>query len=202
MGDLRLLAATLAVAAVWPGAAHAGPMLTGQVTYDPAARLYTYAYTLDDRAAPAPVDLVSVRVATHVYDLSHRNPVGYTAPAPFTDFYTSEGGWDTAALAGGTFYNWDADRPVAGRPLTAGVHGGFSFTSRYGPGAGNAPDYILYSHALGGPPVTGLEIGRVVAPDLTHTPEPGTMALAAIGLAAVGVPGLRRCGKPGGATSG
>ena len=195
MGDLRVLVATLAVAAGWPGAAHADPMLTGQVSYDPATRLYSYVYTLDDRAAPAPVDLVSVRIATHVYDLLHRNPVGFAAPAPFTDFYTAEGGWDTAAFAGGTFYDWAADRSLA-----PGVHGGLSVTSRYGPGASNAPDYILYSRALGGPPVTGVEIGSVVAPDLTHAPEPGTMALAVAGLVAVAARGLRRRGRPGSAT--
>jgi hypothetical protein len=168
-------------------------MLTGTVTYDGSTQLYTYSYALDDRlSAPGPVDIIDVRVATHVYDVFHRNPVGHTAPAPFTEFYTSQGGWDTPEFPGGTFYEWNAGWTLLS--LTPGVHGGLSFTSRYGPGTGDAANYALFSRASD-PGGTQVEVGRVVAPDLTNTPEPGTLALVAAGLAVVGSLGLRRSGS-------
>jgi hypothetical protein len=165
-------------------------MLTGTVAYDRATQLYTYSYTLDDRSsAPGPVDIIDVRVATHVYDVFHRNPVGDTAPAPFTEFYTAQGGWDTPEFAGGTFYEWNAGRALPG--LTPGVHGGLSFTSRYGPGTGDGANYALFSRASD-PGGTQVEVGRVVAPDLTNTPEPGTLALGLLGMIPVTLRALRR----------
>ncbi len=192
-----LLAAALAANLVWPGAAGAGPMLTGAVTFDRAAQLYTYSYTLDDRPAPAPVSVIEIRVATHVYDLSDRNPVGHAASAPVTDFFTAVGGWDTPEFPGGTFYEWST--PVL--PDAPGVHRGLSFTSRYGPGTAGAANYTLFSSAATGPPLYRpdgfVEYGRVVAPDLTNAPEPCALALAAVGLAVVGWRGARRGDRVG-----
>jgi PEP-CTERM motif-containing protein len=192
MSRFKVLAAALAVTLGGSGTAAAGPMLTGAVTYDRSTQLYTYSYTLDDRSAPGPVDVIDVRVATHVYDVFHLNPVGHTAPAPFAEFYTAQGGWDTPEFAGGTFYEWNAGRALPG--LTPGVHSGLSFTSRYGPGTGDVANYALFSRAMN-PGGTQVEVGRVFAPDLTNTPEPGTLALVAAGLTVVGLRGMRRGGR-------
>jgi hypothetical protein len=192
MSRIKTLAVAVAVALGWAGTAAAGPMLTGAVTYDRATQLYTYSYTLDDRAAPSPIDIVSIRVATHVYDVSDLTPISYTVAAPFTLFFTGQGGWDHPEFPGGTFYMWDAwwSRPN----LSLGVHSGLSFTSRYGPGNGGVANYELYSRELD-PVGTQVQIGLVVAPDLTHAPEPGTLAIVAVGLAAVGLRRARRSGR-------
>jgi hypothetical protein len=188
----NLFVAALSVALAWPMTAAAGPMLTGSVTYDRSSQLYTYSYALDDRPSPGPVDVVELRVATHVYDIFNLNPVGHTAPAPFTDFYTAEGGWNTAAFPGGTFYEWHA----WARPGATGVYTGFSFTSRYGPAESGPDNYALFSSAVTGPPQYRpdgfVEYGRMVAPDLAAAPEPGTLALAAVGLASAAVVARRR----------
>src|SRR5262245_26681112 len=105
MGYFRLLA-TLAVALGWAGLAAADPMLTGRVTYDPATGLYTYSYTLDDRAAVAPIDQIYIRIATGVDDFTLA-PVGHTGPAPFTDFTTYVGG-GPAGYPSGTMFGWNA----------------------------------------------------------------------------------------------
>lgn len=192
MSRFNAPAAALLVTLGWSGAAGAGPMLTGSVTYDRSTQLYAYSYTLDDWDAPGPIDIIDVRVATHVYDVFHLNPVGHTAPAPFTEFDTAQGGWDTPEFPGGTFYEWNAGWTLL--DLTRGVHAGLSFTSRYGPGSGDAANYALFSRAVD-PGGTQVEVGRVVAPDLTHAPEPGTLALAAAGLTAAGLRGVRGRGR-------
>ena len=183
MNTLKVLVLVLTVAFGRVGSAQAGPMLTGSVSYDRASQLYTYSYALDDRIAPATIDVVLIRIATHVYDVFHLAPVSGTGPAPFDHFIVGSGGSrNEDAFASGTLYGWDAWER---RPLTPGVYSGLSFTSRYGPGAENAPNYILYSHLIFNPDGSGVEVGRVVAPDLTNAPEPGALALVVIGLAAV-----------------
>src|SRR5690242_17604910 len=138
MSRFKVLLAVLAITLGWSGTAGAGPMLTGAVTYDRSAQLYTYSYALDDRSAPSPVDVVFIRVATHVYDLTRLDPVGYTAPAPFSDFHLAAAAdvyGNEAVFASGTVYGWEAGSAVApgiGIIPGAGGYGGFSFTSRYG----------------------------------------------------------------------
>jgi len=192
MSHFHSLATALAVTLAWSSTAGAGPMLTGSVTYDRSSQLYTYSYTLDDRTSPGAVNVVEIRIATHIYDIFHLNPVSHTTSAPFSDFYTAEGGWDTPAFPGGTFYEWYAWM----RPLTPGVHNGLSFTSRYGPGTDDVANYTLFSSAVTGPPLYRtdgfVEYGRVVAPDLTSAPEPAPLVLAIIGLMAVAFRPLRR----------
>ena len=172
MSRFNALAIALAVTFGWSGTAAAGPMLTGSVSYDRSVGLYTYTYTLDDRTTPADVDLVSIRIATHVYDLFHLNPVSGTGPSPFNYFDVAEGGGLVEAeFASGTFYEWDAWRA---RPVSPGVYSGLSFVSRYGPGIDDAANYVLYSHELYRADGRGVvKYGRVVAPDMTNTPEPG-----------------------------
>src|SRR5262245_53407585 len=128
MNRFKVLAA-LAVTLAWWGVAEAEPMLTGTVTYDRSTQLYTYSYVLDDRSAPSPVDVVFIRVATHVADLTHLNPVGYTAPAPFSDFRlysAADVHGDEAVFASGTVYGWEAASAVVPRTGTipgVGVYG-------------------------------------------------------------------------------
>ena len=162
MNRLSALATALAVTLGWSGTAAAGPMLTGAATYDRPAGLYTYTYTLDDRTAPTGVDLVYIRIATHVYDLFHLNPVSGIGPSPFNYFNVAEGGGlFEAEFASGTFYEWDAWRS---RPVSPGVYSGLSFVSRYGPGMDDAANYVLYSHELYRADGRGVvEYGRVVA---------------------------------------
>jgi hypothetical protein len=205
MSRFQVLAALTAVLA-WSGAAAAGPMLTGTATYDPSTRLYTYQYTLDDRSAPAPVDVVFVRVGTHVYDLTHLNPVGYTAPAAFGDFQLASAAdvhGDEAVFASGTVYTWHAGSagPGAGTPPAPGVYAGFSFTSRYAPGTGGDANYELFAvgtrYDAAHEYDARVEVGRVVAPELAPAPEPGTLGLVVAGLAGTGLRGLRRRGRVG-----
>jgi hypothetical protein len=205
MSRLKVLAAALAVALGWSGTAEAGPMLTGTVTYDRSTQLYTYSYVLDDRAAPAPVDVVFIRVATHNYDVIHLSPVSHTAPAPFSDFQlatAADVNGNEAVFASGTVYGWEAGSAAAAPgsvvPPGAGVYGGFSFTSRYGPGTGDGSNYELFATSLYNAAHqydARVEVGRVVAPELANAPEPGTLALAIAGSAVVGLRGLRRRGR-------
>jgi len=189
MNCFHASAVALAAALVSTGTAGAGPMLTGTVTYDRVTQLYTYTYTLDDRSAPGAVDVVEIRIATHVYDLFHLNSISHAAPAPFTDFYTAVGGWDTPEFPGGTFYEWHAWEALPG------IHSGLSFTSRHGPGTGDIANYALFSSAVTMPPLNlpdgFVEYGRVVAADLTNAPEPGALVLGIVGLVAFGLRGLR-----------
>ena len=205
MSRFKVLA-TLTVTLAWTSVAQAGPMLTGTVAYDRPSQLYAYSYVLDDLSALSPVDAVFIRVATHVYDLTHLNPVGYTAPAPFSNFLLGSAAdvhGNEAVFASGTVYGWEAASAVArgtGIVPGAGVYGGFSFTSRYGPGTGNDSNYELFAtsrYDAADRYETRLEVGRVVAPELANTPEPGTLALVAAGLAVVGLWGLRQTGRVG-----
>jgi hypothetical protein len=197
----RVLAATLVAALGWAGPAAAGPMLTGGVTYDPATRLYTYSYTLDDRAALAPIDQIYIRIASGVSDFNLA-PIGHTGPAPFTDFTTYVGG-GPASYPSGTMFGWNAYRDWD--TLTRGVRTGFSFTTPHAPSAEAADNYSLFSTASTFPPhnlVDGhLEYGWVVAPDFNQALsalEPGALLLVSLGLASVGLRAgwRRRWGHP------
>src|SRR3954462_3835891 len=98
MARAQPLALLLLTAVV--GTAEAG-FLTGTVAYDPATRLYSYSYTLDDRSALAPIDQIYIRVPTDLYDPT-LSPVSHTAPAPFADFSWYFG--DGVGGPGGTMF--------------------------------------------------------------------------------------------------
>jgi hypothetical protein len=203
MCSFRLLTATLAAVLVWPAPAKAGLMLTGNVTYNSVTRLYTYSYTLDDRAALAPIDQIYIRVFTgYGYGETSISPVSHAGPAPFADFATY-GGDGQDGFLGGTFFGWNASEVWA--TLTPGVRRGFSFATPYGPASDTANNYSLFSTASTYPPHNlrdgELQYGRVVAPDFGRaltTPEPASLLLVTVGTACVGLrAGWRRSrGRP------
>lgn len=198
MFRVRTLLAALAVVLAGEGVATAGPMLTGLYQYDPATRLYTYSYVLDDRAAAGPVTNFYVRVLTDGFNNSLA-PAGSTTPAPYRfGTFTGQGGiLGQMGFEGGTYFGWTPAGDWAA--VGAGVKTGFSFTTPFGPTDSEAANYYLWSTPAGNGP-GGLqkavqEIGRVPAPNFAHpagVPEPGTLALAGVGLGAVGLVRSRR----------
>jgi hypothetical protein len=187
----RVPAVALAVALGWANSAAAGPMLTGSVRYDPGTRLYTYSYVLDDRAAAGPVSHVYVRVLDGFNGALA--PADFAAPAPYGfGTYTGHSLIGHPDFVGGTFFGWTVGG--AAPPVEVGVKGGFSFTTGFAPTTGRADNYYLWSTAATAPPgqlADGVQdVGYVVAPDFSRpatAPEPGSLAIAALGLVGVGL---------------
>ena len=199
----RTLLAVLVAVLAGEGAATAGPMLTGSYQYDPATQLYTYSYVLDDRAAAGPVTNFYIRVLTDGFNNSLA-PAGSTTPAPYQfGTFTGQGGIvGQMGFEGGTSFGWEP----AGNwsAVETGVKTGFSFTTAHGPTDSGAANYYLWSTAVsngpGGMQNAVQEMGRVPAPNFAHpadAPEPGTLALAGVGLGAVGLIRSRQRGACG-----
>jgi hypothetical protein len=191
-----MMAAALAAVLGWAGSATAGPMLSGSVSYDPGTHLYTYSYTLDDRTAADPVTHIYIRVLTDAFNPGLTPTNATTVPPYQFGTFTGQGLIGHPELPGGTFFGWTVggDPP----PVTAGLKDGFSFTTPYAPMTGGPPDFYLWStgatDAPGGLANGVQEVGWVVAPDfaIAPTPEPGSLALAVLGLMGVGAGWARR----------
>ena len=178
------------------GRAEAGPLLSGSVLFDPANRLYTYSYTLDNPAAPAPVYEVSVLINSATADPSFPHPV-HTGP-PAWNFFTAVSGGiaDPPYNMFGTFWQWEGTGASAS-DLDAILH--FSFTTPRAPTTRAAHNYFPFSGQLANSSADGngiLEYGHIVAPDFAlapqAAPEPATLTMAWLGLAGMGWVALRK----------
>lgn len=160
MARARILALPLLIAIAGP--ADAG-FLTGTVAYEPATRLYTYSYILDDRGAVAPIDQIYIQVATGLDDpwfapRSHQEPASYS--------FGTYDGTDSVTGIDETTFGWNAVYWY--KQLSQGVRGGFSFTTTYSPTEKSADNYFLYSTAAALSRLSPdgiLEVGLIVAPD-------------------------------------
>jgi hypothetical protein len=168
---------------VLPGSAKAD-FLTGSVSFSPSTRLYTYSYTLDDRAAPAPLDQIYVLIDPGQFDFSLK-PLSQMQPASWGGLFNSVGGPVPGPV--GTFFGWNENGDW--RFFRAGRTDGFSFTTSLPPSRSTADNYFLFSTQAGNRfPDSGgdISVGHTVAPDYgagaLQSPEPSGLALAGAGL--------------------
>jgi hypothetical protein len=157
--------------------------LTGSVSFSPSTRLYTYSYTLDDRAAPAPLDLIYVLIDPGHLDFSVKPP-NHTQPVSW-----GLGIWVGGPLHGlfGTFFGWYENGDW--QSYRADRTDGFSFTTSVPPTRSAADNYYLFStqSAIRYPGRGGdFAVGHVVAPDYgaraLQSPEPSGLVLAGVGV--------------------
>lgn len=158
-------------------------ILTGSVSFDPSAGLYTYSYLLDNVSGPATINELSVLVQTGPNSNGLSGPPAHSDPTAWF-FFTAYSG--NIALPPvnelGIFWAW---HDYSGLPVGSSL-AGFSFTTPYGPTPSTANNYFLWSNSYnGGPPCcTGVvEYGHVIAPNLA-VPEPFSVLLLGTGLVA------------------
>jgi hypothetical protein len=199
------------------GRGEAGPILSGSVSYNPATKLYTYRYVLDNRRGTSAINQLSILTDSSpvfwppfppvlpsapiqpIWRHGAFQPVAHTDPSSWVFQVAHSGGSALPPVReSGTFWAWDS---LDGRKPGA-VLQGFSFTTSIHPTAASANNYFLFSSSFVGGPGTNsgiVEWGHVVAPDLAHAPEPATLVLVAwgvIGLCVLGSGGRRRQGVP------
>ncbi|WP_377161174.1 PEP-CTERM sorting domain-containing protein [Roseateles sp. UC29_93] len=181
---MRLLILCLA----WlSGAAQSAPAVTGDVTFSQLTGLYTYTYVLDTSQLPSggfhEFGVLSNSTPSHDAPrwVSHTEPAGW-------DLYLAVGGWTQPGIeVAGSFWMWVTLTPETdpGKLMT------FSFSTTHAPDTGTANNFFIYSGANAGPENLPVDFGRIVGPDLTvpipiAVPEPATMLLWVVGLAALG----------------
>jgi len=164
----------------------ADPILTGSVEYNPASKLYTYSYTLDDTGDKGPgynANVIYIAGPSGLSLVSHQEPNGW-----LFSYQSSVGD-----------FNW-SDR--TGDPPSDTKLTGFTFTTASPPTlpTGPWPNYNLTyipTYVAGGP--VGDPLGRgngiVVVPGVATAPEPRSLILCSLGsLALLGFRNFRNLG--------
>jgi hypothetical protein len=177
---LKLLCVLAFNALLVTGRADAGLLLDSSVSFDPSTKLYTYAYTLDNRSGSVPINELSVLVdSAHIH--YSFTPPGHSEPAGWSFVTAVSGGIANPPYNEfGTFWQWHSDTGVA----AGGMLDGFSFTSTLGPTNSGANNYFLFSNVVTGSALSDgiVEYGHVLAPDFRDASEPGTWLLFTSGI--------------------
>jgi len=168
-------------------AAHvqAAPMLTGNVSFDDASKLYTYTYTLD-----------TTGYAGNIIEILIHQNLGFNFETPYPVSHTEPDNWQFVLLVGGndevtftgSMWGWWKN------PGTYNDVATFSFTTERGVNTSPNNNYALfnsYPYLLSG----FVEKGYIVGPELvtinpiSPVPENETYAIMLAGLGILGFMG-------------
>jgi PEP-CTERM motif-containing protein len=162
-------------------------LLSGSVSFDQQAGLYTYHYTLDNRFGNQPITHIVLYFQGIPADFFHKAFASSTPPGWLMGTAQSQG----MLIQGGNSNRFNPDGPITeiawykpGGLQVGALQSGFSFTTTYPPAPPSVNLYqLLWQPTVVPPPGFHNLVGQgsVASPDLRSAPEPTSLLLGGLG---------------------